>query len=423
MTKTYTLVTGETLHRIDHASGLTIFVYPKKGYRSTYAMFGTRYGSVDTAFIKDGKRIEVPAGIAHYLEHKLFENEDCDAFERYAKTGASANAFTSFDVTAYLFECSDRFSESLEILLDFVQKPYFTEATVQKEQGIIGQEIRMCEDSPTRRVMFNLLRAMYKEHPVRIDIAGTVESISHITPELLYDCYYTFYNLHNMVLTVCGNATVEEVLEVADRVLIPAKPLSLDSSLPAEPRETFEKEIEQVMPVAVPLFYIGYKCPVEGLHPDPKTLLTAEMAIELLCGHGSELYASLMRDGLINDSFGGELFEGRGFALMLIGGVSRDPKAVQEAVQAEIVRLQKNGVDETRFEELKASFYGRLLCRFNSVESSATALMDDYFHGFEPFVYSEIAASLEKADLDRILTEWMVPECSTLSVVRGKEEV
>lgn len=280
----------------------------------------------------------------------------------------------------------------------------------------------MCDDSPDRRVMFNLLRAMYKEHPVRIDIAGTVESISHITPELLYDCYYTFYNLHNMVLTVCGNVTVEEVLEVADRVLIPAAPLSLDSSLPEEPRETFEKEIEQVMPVAAPLFYLGYKCPVEGLHLDPKTLMAAEMAVELLCSHGSELYASLMRDGLINDSFGGEFFEGRGFALMLIGGESRDPKAVQKAVAAEVVRLQENGVDEARFEELRASLYGRLLRRFNSVESSATALMDDYFHGFEPFAYTEATASLTKADLDRIITEWLVPECSTLSVVHGKEE-
>ena len=280
----------------------------------------------------------------------------------------------------------------------------------------------MCDDAPDRRVLFNLLRAMYREHPVRIDIAGTVESISHITPELLYDCYYTFYNLHNMVLTVCGNITVDEVLEVADRVLIPAKPLSLDSSLPEEPRETFEKEIEQVMPVAVPLFDIGYKCPVEGLHLDPKTLAAAEMAVELLCGHGSELYASLMRDGLINDSFSGEFFEGRGFAMMLIGGVSRDPKAVQKAMQAEIARLQESGVEQARFEELKAAHYGQLLRRFNSVETSATALMDDYFHGFEPFAHIEAVASLEKADLDRIIREWMLPACSTLSVVRGKEE-
>ncbi len=418
----FTLATGEQVHRIDHASGLTILVYPKKGYRSSYAMFGTRYGSVDTAFIKDGKRIEVPAGIAHYLEHKLFENEDCDAFARYAKTGASANAFTSFDVTAYLFGCSDNFKESLEILLDFVQQPYFTEATVQKEQGIIGQEIRMCDDSPDRRVLFNLLRAMYKEHPVRIDIAGTVESISHITPELLYDCYYTFYNLHNMVLTVCGNVTVDEVLEVADRVLIPAKPLSLDTSLPEEPRETFEREIEETMPVAAPLFYLGYKCPVDGLHLDPKTLLACEMAVELLCGHGSELYASLMRDGLINDSFGGEFFEGRGFALMLIGGESRDPQAVRKAIFAELDRLRENGVEQARFDEMKASAYGRLMRRFNSVEASATAMMDDYFHGFEPFVFTKTAAELTKDDLDRVITEWMIPSYSSLSVVRGKED-
>ncbi len=419
--QTFTLVTGEQVHRLDHPSGLTIFVYPKTGYRSSYAMFGTRYGSVDTAFVKDGKRIEVPAGIAHYLEHKLFENEDCDAFARYAATGASANAFTSFDVTAYLFGCADNFKESLEILLDFVQKPYFTEQTVQKEQGIIGQEIRMCDDSPDRRVLFNLLRAMYREHPVRVDIAGTVESISHITPELLYDCYYTFYNLHNMVLTVCGNVTVEDVLEVADRVLIPAKPLSLNTSLPKEPLETFEKEIEEIMPVAAPLFYLGYKCPVNDLYLTPKELIAAEAAVELLCGHGSQLYDTLMKRELINDSFGGEFFEGRGFALMLIGGESRDPKAVRDAVMSEIEHLRTNGVEEARFAEIKASLYGRLLRRFNSVESSATALMDDYFHGFEPFAFTQAAAALTREDLQRVVSDWLVPACSTLSIVRGKE--
>ncbi|MBR5134617.1 MAG: insulinase family protein, partial [Clostridia bacterium] len=192
--QTFLLPTGEAVDRIEHPSGLTIFVYPKRGFRSTYAMFATRYGSIDTSFVKDGERIDVPAGIAHYLEHKLFENEDCDAFERYAETGASANAYTSFDQTAYLFSCTQQVTESLEILLDFVQKPYFTEQTVEKERGIIGQEIRMGEDSPFRRVFCNLLKGLYSEHPVQTDIAGTVESIAQITPELLYDCYDTFYN-------------------------------------------------------------------------------------------------------------------------------------------------------------------------------------------------------------------------------------
>ena len=198
---------GDKYYEVEHSSGLKIFIYPKENNNSTYAVFGTKYGSVDVNFkTSDEKETNtVPAGIAHYLEHKLFESEDGDAFTRYAKTGASANAYTSFDKTCYLFSCTENVYESLEILLDFVQTPYFTEQTVQKEQGIIGQEIRMYDDDPQWRVMFNLLRAMYHNHPVRVDIAGTVESIAEITPELLYKCYHTFYNLNNMVLCVAGN--------------------------------------------------------------------------------------------------------------------------------------------------------------------------------------------------------------------------
>ena len=182
---------GDRYYEVDHPSGLKIFVYPKENNNSTYAVFGTRYGSIDTCFqsTEDREPNKVPAGIAHYLEHKLFESEDGDAFARYAKTGASANAYTSFDKTCYLFSCTENVYESLEILLDFVQSPYFTEQTVKKEQGIIGQEIRMYDDDPQWRVMFNLLRAMYHTHPVKIDIAGTVESIAEITPELLYKSY------------------------------------------------------------------------------------------------------------------------------------------------------------------------------------------------------------------------------------------
>jgi len=419
--KTYTLLTGETMERIEHPSGLTIYVYPKAGFRSSYAIFGTRYGSIDTSFVKNGETVEVPEGIAHYLEHKLFENEDCDAFARYAKTGASANAFTSFDVTAYLFGCSDNLKDSLEILLDFVQKPYFTEQTVQKEQGIIGQEIRMCDDSPDRRVLFNLLRAMYKQHPVRVDIAGTVESISHITPELLYDCYHTFYNLRNMVLCVVGDVTTANVLEVADRVLIPAKEQTLEMARIDEPEEVFERYIEEAMPVAAPLFYIGYKCPVNDIYLPTKTMAACEMIVEMLCGLSSPLYADLMAKGLINDSFGGEFFEGRSFALMMIGGESSDPKAVHEALSKEIARLAENGVDSARFESLRASFYGRMLRRFNNVEYAATGIMDDHFHEREPFAYIDAIKELTAEDLNVILREWMTPERTTLSVINAKE--
>lgn len=227
----------DSYYRIDHPSGLTILVMPKAGYSSAYALFGTKYGSIDTRFKRSDEAdfTEVPEGIAHFLEHKLFESEDLDAFARYAKTGASANAYTSFERTCYLFSCAGNFKASLEILLDFVQSPYFTEQTVQKEQGIIGQEIRMYQDEPNWQVMFNCLRALYKVHPVRIDIAGTIDSISHITADLLYRCYRTFYNLHNMALAVAGNVTVNEVLEVADRLLKPADALSIERNFPDEP--------------------------------------------------------------------------------------------------------------------------------------------------------------------------------------------
>lgn len=213
--------TGDSCNYIKHSSGLEIFVCEMEGFSTTEALFGTKYGSINTCFKTNADKefTTVPEGIAHFLEHKLFENEDCDAFELYAKTGANANAYTSFDRTCYLFSCSDNYKESLEILLSFVQNPYFTQETVDKEQGIIGQEIKMCDDNPTWKVLFNMLQGMYHKHPVRIDIAGTIESIAEIDADLLYKCYNTFYNLHNMVLVVAGNVKTEEVINIADKLL------------------------------------------------------------------------------------------------------------------------------------------------------------------------------------------------------------
>ncbi|MBR7061003.1 MAG: insulinase family protein, partial [Eubacterium sp.] len=229
----------EKYFEINHPSGLKIFVMPKENYSSAYAVFGTNYGSIDTRFKRSDSEewTEVPEGIAHFLEHKLFESEELGAFERYAKTGASANAYTSFDKTCYLFQCSDNFKESLEILLDFVQNPYFTAQTVEKEQGIIAQEIRMYLDEPGWMSMFNLLKCFYHKHPVKIDIAGTVDSIAQITDKLLYSCYNTFYNLHNMALAVVGNVDVESVVEVCTKFLKKSENLSIEKSFEDEPRK------------------------------------------------------------------------------------------------------------------------------------------------------------------------------------------
>jgi predicted Zn-dependent peptidase len=210
----------ESYYRTKHPTGLEIQVWQKPGYASSFAFFSTKYGSVDMDIVRpDGSSYQIPAGTAHFLEHKLFESEDLDAFERFSKTGASANAWTSLDHTGYLFNASGHFEENLEILLDFVRHPYFTEETVQKEQGIIGQEIRMGHDNPGRRAWQLLLEALYDNHPIRVDIAGTQESIAQITAEILYDCYHNFYDLHNMILTVAGNADPETVLKIADKVL------------------------------------------------------------------------------------------------------------------------------------------------------------------------------------------------------------
>lgn len=411
--------TGEQVVRIDHPSGLTIYVWPKEGYQSCYAVFGTHYGSIDTVFDIDGKRTEVPAGIAHYLEHKLFENEDCDAFAKYAKTGANANAFTTFDRTAYLFSCTGDVRPSLEVLLDFVQKPYFTDATVEKERGIIGQEIRMYDDTPGWRVFFNLLRCMYQKHPVRVDIAGTVESIAEITPELLYGCYNGFYNLHNMVLSVAGNVTVEQVLEVADRLLIPAPAWNLSRADVGEPVEVGTPRIEQAMPVAAPLFYYGYKVPMSGTgHVSAREALAADALLEILAGQASPLYTRLMREGLINQSFGMELFDGPGYAAFLFGGESRDPDAVAAAIRDEAARLKRDGIDPDVFEAVRNALYGSAVMALNDVEDCGDMLMNGHFRGLSPFESLEAAAALTADDVTALLHRSFDPDRTVMSIIR-----
>lgn len=414
--------TGETVLSGVHASGLPIYVCAKPGYTSTYAVIATRYGAIDTTFAVDGKTVTVPAGIAHYLEHKLFENEDCDAFERYAKTGASANAYTGFQQTAYLFSCTENVPQSLEILLDFVQNPYFTDENVEKERGIIGQEIRMCEDDPERLAMFQLLQQMYENHPIQVDIAGTVASIAEITPALLYDCYRTFYNLRNMVLVVSGNITAGTVETVADKVLRPAPAFTLTHTLPEEPETVSAKRRESHMPVATPLFYIGYKEPVRGtaLHTAAE-LMAAEILMEILVGRSAPLYTRLMQEGLINETFGGGYFEGTGYGAFLFSGESRDPDAVASALSAEIERLKAEGIDQQRFTEEQHALYGRLLTGLNDVENCGDWLIDDHFYGRKPFELIDTVAGIDVQSVYRFLQEKLLTDRVALSVVSAEK--
>ena len=277
---------GEQFLRVEHSSGLTILLCPMEGYSTAYAMFSAKVGSIDTTFKTQREEdfVEVPAGIAHFLEHKMFECDDGDAFAKYAKTGASANAFTSFDRTAYLFSCTGNFRESLEILLDFVSRPYFTPETVQKEQGIIGQEIRMYDDDPGWRSLFNLLGAIYHVNPVRLDIAGTTESIAEITSDLLYRCYHTFYSLGNMVLTVAGNFRPEEVLETADKILQKGEDVHIQWRKAEEPREVAAPYVEQSLSVSTPLFQLGFKGEAGDSLTNLRRQVADEILLEILCG-------------------------------------------------------------------------------------------------------------------------------------------
>ena len=415
---------GESYFEIDHPSGLKILVYPKKNYAATYAVFGTRYGSIDTEFRLNGeeKFTCVPEGIAHFLEHKLFESEDLDAFERYAKTGASANAYTSFDKTCYLFSCTGKFQESLEILLDFVTHPYFTEKTVQKEQGIIGQEIQMCRDEAGWEALFSLLRAMYKTHPVRIDIAGTVESIAEITPELLYKCYETFYNFSNMVLCVAGNVTPDEVLSVADRLLKPQKPIQIERKFHREPREVAESYTEETLSVAFPIFSLGFKEAVETPERSLREILISDIILEAVAGKTSAFYSELLEAGLINTSFESEYFCGYGYAAWIFTGESPDGREVQKRITARIRALQESGISEADFERIRKKLYGRSIMQFNDIDGIANAMVSAYFCKEGLFDETEILQSLTLDEVNARLRTALQTDCAALSVIKPEGE-
>ena len=412
---------AEQYTRLEHSSGLTMLLCPMEGFSSAYALFATRYGSVDTCFKTqhDTDFVTVPEGIAHFLEHKLFESEDGDAFSRYALTGASANAYTSFDRTAYLFSCTENFRDSIEILLDFVTKPYFTPKTVEKEQGIIGQEIRMYDDDAEWRVMFNLLRALYHENPVRIDIAGTVESIAEIDAELLYRCYNTFYNLHNMALVVAGNFNIADVTEAADEILKPAPEMSIERKSPKpEPREVQAPKIEQSLPVAQPLFHIGFK----GEAGTPAETFQGQVFDEILCdilaGEASPLYRRLYDQSLINATFGFDTLAARDYAAVMFVGESKDPEAVQQAILDEIARAKKEGLDRGAFERCKKAAWGRYVGMYGKVTSMASLLLSTAFADTGGYSPLDIVAAMTCEQLEaRMHTSLDETRCA-ISIIR-----
>lgn len=411
---------GESYIKAILPSGLSVYIMEKPRYSSAYAVFGTKYGSIDTMFSKNGEEmISVPEGIAHFLEHKLFESEDGDAFTRYAQTGGYANAFTSFDRTCYLFSCSDRFYDNLEILLDFVQHPYFTEETVAKEQGIIGQEIRMYDDSPSWRVMFNMLHCMYHNHPVKIDIAGTVESISKIDAKLLYDCYDTFYNPANMFICVVGNVDTEKVLKQIEASVVDKPPVTIERGEFSEPQGVVSNYVEQALEVAMPMFCYGYKQKITSPNRRLKSKVCAALLLELICGDASPLYARLVREGLINDEFGTEYFTGHGYAAVIFEGESANPKRVAEEISKEIERIRVEGIDKKLLSAVRCGMYGDAIRRFNSVEGLAMQLIECAMTDSDLFEELKLLRSVTAEDVYKRL-DLFDAENAVLSVINPK---
>ena len=411
--------TSEQYTYVKHPTGLDIFIWKMENYSTTHALFGTKYGSINTKFkTKDEPDfITVPNGIAHYLEHKLFENEDCDVFKLYAKTGASANAYTSFDKTAYLFSCTDNVYESLEILLSFVQNPYFTPENVQKEQGIIGQEIRMYDDNAGWRVFFNMLGGLYHNHPVKIDIAGTVESIAEINADLLYKCYYTFYNLNNMVLSIAGNVDEDKVLEMCDRLLKNNENPELITAFEEEPETVYKSEVTQKLEIAMPMFHVGFKAkPEKGLDA-VRAEIETNFVLSLLADESSEFYKKLYDEGIINSSFSSEVFMGDGYFCSIFAGESRTPRLVRDKIIDEINRCKKDGLDEERFNIIKKSYYGALIRDLNDAEAIATIMLNAGMEKLSAFDVIESVAAVKFEDVQKRLEKQFNTENVTLSII------
>ncbi len=403
-------------------SGLVVRLLPMPGFGAVHAIYSTRFGSIDRVFETPEGRTELPAGVAHFLEHKMFENEDgVDAFELYAKTGASANAYTSFERTSYIFTATDKIDENLDILLSFVGKPHFTAQTVAKEQGIIGQEIKMYDDNAELRLLFALLECLYHTHPVRDDIVGTVESIAEITPEMLYACAAAFYNPGNMALCAAGNLSMQQLLNAVERAGLSGPPAAQPRRFfPPEPAGVFQKERSFTMPVAMPLFGLGFKeQPLEG--DTTRQEVVCDLVTELLCGESSRLYRRLYDQGLVQPGFGGEFGSYQGCLQFLFTGESEKPEEVRRELLREIADMRQNGVDPAQFETCRRMMYGDAIADLENVERVASLLTSSYFHGRSPAAGLSALAAVNVEDVNQALREMLQEERSAFVVVRPED--
>ena len=405
-------------------NGLTVAVVPRRGFSQKMAYFVTGTGSLHREFSIDGGFFRAPMGVAHFLEHKLFDMPGRDISGEFGALGASVNAFTGYDMTAYYFTCTENFSQCLHLLLEMVTKPYFTAESVDKEQGIIGQEIDMNEDAPETRIFEDLMKTMYREHPIREPILGTRQTIGEITPQVLYDCHRAFYRPENMILCVVGDCDPEEVRAMALE-------MTADASCPQvekmedwdEPAHCQGSTVTSEMEVARPMFQIGFKCdPLgtgrEGIYRE----FVGDLAAEVLFGESSELYLRLYEQGLIDPSFGGGLDTVPAMAMLTATGDSDDPIAVRDAILAQAKKIAADGIAEDEFRRLKRSTLGGRIRSLDSFDSVCFRICAYHFSGFDYFQFPEVYESVKAEDVRSFIEQVVTPQRCCLSVIQPKEE-
>lgn len=413
---------NEEMHVYTHKSGLKAFVIPKKGYSKKYATFATHYGSINNYFCPpdSNEKIRVPDGIAHFLEHKLFEQKDGSVMDKFSALGSNPNAYTSFSQTVYLFSCTDRFEDNFALLLDFVQNPFITEESVEKEKGIIGQEIKMYDDNPGWRAFFNLLKAFYEKNPVCIDIAGTVDSIAKINRDVLYKCYNTFYNLSNMVILVVGDVDSNTVFDMVEKSLRQTEDKGeIERIFPEREAKLNKGYIEQRLDISMPMFMMGFRD--DAVITKGVQCLRREVAIkillEMILGRSSALYNKLYSEGLINNTFEIDYTAEESYAFSNIGGESKNPEKVRELLVEEIGRIKDEGLDGNTFNRIKKSMQGRFLRGFNSVENVSHLFMSVYFKEVNVFDYVKVYDTISFEDVEKIFGSHFDLDKLALSVV------
>ena len=403
-------------------NGLTIMCIPKKGVQKKYVIWGTNYGSNDSKFIVPGEEneTEVPKGVAHFLEHKMFEQESgINSLDTLTALGVEANAYTTNDHTAYLFECTENFYPALDELMDYVQHPYFTDQNVEKEKGIIGQEIMMYDDYPEWKVYLNALEAMYHEHPVKLDITGTIETISHIDKEILYKCYNTFYNPSNMAMVVCGDFEPEELLEKIKKRLVSREANGeIKRIYPDEKKDIVKEKIEQTMEVSQPLFTIGIKDELAETKERVRKHIGIEILLNMIFGKSSKLYKELYEEGILFSTPSLDYEFARGYAHILITGQATEPEKVYNRFKQKIEEMKNKPIDSQEFNRIKKRIYGEYVKEYNDTADIARMFLADFFKEINSFDYLEEIGTINEQYVEQLLKNVFVPEKMVLSVIK-----